>query len=161
MNRNDRHHIIAVLTATASLLFLGACATETSTTVAGNNMGDTEMERVLVNSGFRVMTAQTDGQRRHLTRLPDSQFQQVVEHGTTYYLYADKRDHRLYVGDQYAYRAYLGYLHNKKLRDQGVFVWEVRPADRANNKTVEIWNGGGPFPPWSRNRPNDQSLTGQ
>ena len=84
----------------------------------------------------------------------------MVQNGTTYYLYADKRDNRLYMGDQYAYRAYLGYLHNKKLRNRGVFVWEVRPADRANNKTVEVWIGDSPFPPWSRNRPNDQSLSG-
>ena len=149
----------AVGLAALSLLF-PACATETTATVAGQtNLGDTEMERVLVTSGFKVRTAHTSGQRTHIAHLPGNQFQQVVQNGVTYYLYADKRDNRLYIGDQYAYRAYLGYLHNKKLRDQGVFVWEVRPADRANNKTVEIWHGDTPFPPWSPSRPNDQSIS--
>ena len=159
MKANDRYQIIGAGAAIALLLFLSACATETTTTAAaGDNLGDTEMERVLITSGFKVRAAHSSGQRNHIAQLPGNQFQQVVMNGATYYLYADKRDNRLYIGDQYAYRAYLGYLHNKKLRSEGVFVWEVRPADRANNKTVEIWHGGGPFPPWSRNRPNDQSL---
>ena len=155
MKTNDRHRIIGVVAAVALLLFLPA-----TTKGAENNLGDTEMERVLITSGFKVRTAHTNGQRNHIGRLPGNQFQQVVQNGTTYYLYADKRDNRLYIGDHYAYRAYLGYLHNKKLRNRGVFVWEVRPADRANNKTVEVWIGDSPFPPWSRNRPNDQSLSG-
>ena len=148
----------AVGVAALTLLF-SACATETTTTaVADTGLADTEMERVLITSGFKVRTANNGAQRNHIAQLPGTHFQQVVQNGTTYYLYADKRDNRLYIGDQYAYRAYLGYVHNKKLRDQGVFVWEVRPADRANNKTVEIWHGVGPFPPWSPSRPNDQSL---
>ena len=155
MKENVRYHITGALVALTLFLFLPA-----TTSLAENNLGDTEMERVLVTSGFKVKTAHTNGQRNHIARLPGNQFQQVVQNGTTYYLYADKRDNRLYIGDQYAYRAYLGYLHNKKLRNRGVFVWEVRPADRANNKTVEIWTGDSPFPPWSRNRPNDQSLSG-
>src|ERR1700752_3355695 len=114
MKANDRYQIIGVSAAVALLLFLPA-----TTSVAKNNLGDTEMERVLVTSGFKVRTAHTNGQRNHIARLPGNQFQQVVQSGTTYYLYADKRDNRLYIGDQYAYRAYLGYLHNKNLRNRG------------------------------------------
>ncbi len=160
MKRNNLNHMFGALAAIALFTFVPACAAQTRTAaVDGNGLGDTEMERALVSSGFKVRRAHTSGQRSHISHLPGNQFQQVVQNGSTYYLYADKRDNRLYIGDQYAYRAYLGYLHNKKLRDKGVFVWEVRPADRANNKTVEIWHGDSPFPPWSPSRHNDQSLS--
>lgn len=158
MKQDDLKRIIAALAAAALMLFLAPRVTEARTHANGDNLADTEMEHVLLNSGFKVKSASNGGQRSHISRLPDNEFQQVMQNGKTYYLYADKRDNRLYVGDEYAYRAYLGYLHNKKLRKQGVFVWEVRPADRANNKTIEIWHGWTPFPEWSNSRRNDQSL---
>ena len=158
MKQQDLKRIIGALAAAVLILFLAPRATEAKTNANGDNLADTEMERVLLTSGFKVKTASNGGQRNHISRLPDNQFQQVMEGGRTYYLYADKRDSRLYVGDEYAYRAYIGYLHNKNLRQQGVFVWEVRPADRANNKTIEIWHGWTPFPEWSNSRRNDQAL---
>ena len=145
--------VIGAAVAIATAVLLPACATDTN--MAGNNVADTEMEQALITSGFKVRTASNGDQRNHIGRLPDSQFQAVVQNGNTYYLYADKRDNRLYVGDHWAYRAYKGYLHNRKLRQQGVFVWEVRPADRANNKTIEVWHGWTPFPEWSPSRSND------
>ena len=158
MKQQDLKRIVGALAAAALILFLAPRATEARTNANGDNLADTEMEHVLMNSGFKVRTASNGGQRNHISRLPDNKFQQVMQSGKTYYLYADKRDNRLYVGDEYAYRAYLGYLHNKKLRQQGVFVWEVRPADRANNKTIEVWHGWTPFPEWSNSRRNDQAL---
>ena len=82
------------------------------------------------NSGFRVSNATTAEQRRQIRTLPDNQFTEVRQGSTSYYLYPDKRENRLFAGDHWAYRAYLGYVHNRKLREKGVFVWEVRPADR-------------------------------
>jgi hypothetical protein len=158
MKQQNLKQLTGGLAVAALLLFLAPNAAQARGDRSGDNLGDTEMEHVLVNSGFKVKAASNGGQRHHIARLPDNQFQQVVQNGNTYYLYADKRDNRLYIGDQHAYRAYLGYLHNKKLRQQGVFVWEVRPADRANNKTVEVWHGWTPFPEWSNSRRNDQAL---
>src|SRR5436190_16826168 len=147
------YHLFGKLAVAALMLLLPVSASQ-----AKSDMSDTEMERALVTAGFKVKTATMSEQRHHVAGLPDAQFQAVVRNGHTYYLYADKRDNRLYVGDEYAYRAYKGYLHNRKLRQQGVFVWEVRPADRANNKTVEVWHGWTPFPEWSNSRRNDQAL---
>lgn len=155
--KNHKLNVCLAISA-ISLLFLGACATQAMAETNGNNLADTEMERALVTSGFKVRAAGNGGQRRHIAHLPDREFQAVVQNGRTYYLWADKRENRLYVGDEYAFRAYKGFLHNRKLRQQGVFVWEVRPADRGNNKTVEVWHGWTPFPEWSNSRPNDQSL---
>jgi hypothetical protein len=158
MKQHGLKQLTGGLAVAALLLFLAPNGAQARGDRTGDSLGDTEMEHVLVNSGFKVRSASNGGQRSHISRLPDNQFQQVVQNGNTYYLYADKRDNRLYIGDQHAYRAYLGYLHNKKLRQQGVFVWEVRPADRANNKTVEVWHGWTPFPEWSNSRRNDQAL---
>jgi len=147
MKKHD--HLIGKLAVAALMLLLPVSGSQAKPDA------DTEMERALVTSGFKVKTATMSEQRNHVARLPDGEFQAVERGGHTYYLYADKRDNRLYVGDEHAYRAYKGYLHNKKLRQQGVFVWEVRPADRANNKTVEVWHGWTPFPEWSPSRTND------
>jgi hypothetical protein len=112
------------------------------------DLADTDMERALVTSGFKVRPANNSEQRKQLRRLPDNEFTMMKEGGNTYYLYPDKKDNRLYAGDHWAYRAYQGYLKNKHLRAQGVFVWEVNPSDKANNKTIEVWHGYPPFREW-------------
>jgi hypothetical protein len=138
--------LIRMLATTASILLLPLCATQASN--SNNDAADTDMEKALVNSGFKVRPATTSSQRAQLRRLPDSQFEEVKQNGNTYYVYADKKDGRLYVGDHWAYQAYQGYLKNKKLRKDGAFVWEVHPGDKANNKTIEVWNGYPPFRDW-------------
>jgi len=124
-------------------------------TWAKSYSGYTDMERALITSGFKVQSATTAAQRNQIRNLPDNQFTEIKQAGGSYYLFPDKRENRMFAGDHYAYRAYLGYIHNRKLREKGVFVWEVRPADRANNKTIEVWHGWTPFPEWSNSRPND------
>jgi hypothetical protein len=147
--------IIGGLAVTALVAWLPACVTHSSNMAGGGDTADTEMERALVSSGFKVKTATTDGQRNHIRRLPDTQLEVVEQNGKKFYLYADKREDRLYVGDEWAYRAYRGYLKNQDLRKKGVFVWEVHPGDKANNKTVEVWHGWTPFPEWSPSRTNE------
>jgi len=120
-----------------------ARATEGSTVTA-----DTDQEQVLLTSGFKVKAAKSATQRAQLRAMPDNQFTMVNQAGSTYYLYPDKKDNRLYAGDQYAYRAYQGYLKNRRLREQGVFVWEVNPADRSSNRTIQIWHDWSPFQEW-------------
>jgi hypothetical protein len=142
MKQDQFKQLFATLAAAVLILFAPGCATQ------GNDVADTEVERALLNSGFKVRDARTAEQREHFRRMPDNQFTMVKQPENTYYLYPDKRDNRLYVGDQWAYRAYQGYVKNKHLRAQGVFVWEVNPSDRANNRTVEVWNGWAPFGEW-------------
>ena len=130
--------------AVAALSFLfSACATDT-VNVAGNGGGG-EMERALLASGFKARTASTTVQRHNMVSMPDHQFELVRQNGNDYYVYASKRSNRLFVGDRWAYQAYQGYVRNNELRKQGVFVYEVHPGDRANNRTVDIYNGYPPF----------------
>jgi hypothetical protein len=112
---------------------------------AAQDLSDTEMERALVNSGFKMRHGTSAEQRAQIRRLPSDEFQEVKQNGTTYYVYASKRDNRLYVGDHWALQAYQGFVRNRELRKQGAFVFEVRPSDKANNKTIDIWPGYPPF----------------
>ena len=111
-------------------------------------VADTQMEQALLNSGFKVKAADTAVRRAHIRRLPDNQFTMVKQDGKMYYLYADKKDNRLYAGDQYAYRAYEKFVRDNQLRAQGVFVRPLRFENKSDNKTIEVWHGWEPFPAW-------------
>jgi hypothetical protein len=111
-------------------------------------VADTEQEQVLVSSGFKARPARTPEQRRQVRELPDNQFTMVKQNGNTYYLYPDKKDNRLYAGDQYAYRAYERYFKDKQLRAQGVFVYPLRWENKSDPRNVKVWHGWEPFPAW-------------
>jgi hypothetical protein len=118
-------------------------ATQSNAAVA-----DTEQEQVLLSSGFKVKPANTAARRAQIHALPDNQFTMVKQDGKTYYLYPDKRDNRLYAGDQYAYRAYERYFKDKKLRAQGVFVFPLHPENKSDPRNIQVWHGWDPFPAW-------------
>ena len=142
MKRKQGGQFVSMLAAVALILFTAGCATQTA------NVADVEVEQVLLTSGFKAKTARTPAQRAHLRTMPDNQFVTVQQDGNTYYLYADKKNDRLYAGDHWAYRSYQNYFKNKRLRQEGVFVREVNPADRANNQTVQVWHDWSPFRDW-------------
>jgi hypothetical protein len=123
------------------LLFPGYAA-------ADRPMSDREMDAALRNSGFRVRPASNAAQRASMRGMHDGEFTVVNQNGNTYYVYVDRTTNRLYAGDHWAYRAYQGYIRNRHLREKGVFVYEVRPGDRANNKTVDIYHDWTPFDQW-------------
>jgi hypothetical protein len=142
MKHHQFKNLIGAFAAAALVLWLAACATETS------NVADTDVGGALLMAGFKVKTSTMAEQRNHLRTLPDNRFAMVKEDGTTYYLYADKRQGRLYVGDQWAYRAYINNVKNNQLRKQGAVVFEVDPSNRADNRTVVVWHGWSPFHEW-------------
>ena len=111
-------------------------------------VADTEQEQVLLSSGFKVKSANSPAQRAQIRALPDHQFTMVKQDGKTYYLYPDKKDNRLYSGDQYAYRAYDRYFKDKNLRAQGVFVFPLRPENKSDPRNIQVWHGWDPFPAW-------------
>jgi len=123
------------------LLFPGYAA-------ADRPMTDREMDAALRNSGFKVRPASNAAQRASLREMRDGEFTVVNQNGNTYYVYVDRQTNRLYAGDKWAYRAYQGYVRNRHLREKGVFVYEVRPGDRANNKTIDIYHDWSPFDRW-------------
>ena len=142
MKNQQFKNLIGAFAAAAVILWLGACATQTS------NVADTDMRGALLAAGFKVRPATTVEQRNHLRTLPDNRFTMVKEGGESYYLYADKKDGRLYVGDHWAYQAFVNDEKNNRLRQQGAFVFETDPSNRANNRTVVVWHGWSPFQQW-------------
>ena len=141
MKHKQCKNLIVASAAVAVTLWLGACATQT-TSVANTDVGG-----ALLTAGFKVKTATTIEQHNHLRTSPDNQFVTVKEGGNTYYLYADKRQGRLYVGDHWAYQAYINNIKNNQLRKQGAFVIED-PTNKADNRTIVIWHGWSPFREW-------------
>ena len=135
-------NLIGTFAAAAIMLWLGACATQTS------NVADTNMGGALLAAHFKVKTATTAAQHRELRNLPDHRFTMANKVATSYYLYADKSQGRLYAGDQWAYRAFINNAKNNRLRQQGAFVFETDPSNRANNRTVVIWHDWSPFQQW-------------
>ena len=142
MKRQYLTSLIGPAMAAALILMFPAYA------AADRPMSDREMDAALRSSGFRMRPASTAAQRHDLRGMRDDQFTVVNQNGNTYYLFVDRATNRLYAGDQWAYRAYQGYVRNRHLREKGVFVWEVRPGDRANNKTVDIYHDWTPFDRW-------------
>jgi hypothetical protein len=135
-------NLIATCAAAAAIFWLAACATQTS------NTADTDIAGALLAAGFKVKTATTAAQHHQLRNLPDNRFTVVKQGSETYYLYADKRQGRLFAGDHWAYQAYVNNIKNNRLRKQGAFVDEVDPSDRANNRTIVIWHDWSPFQQW-------------
>jgi len=133
---------VAVTVAVAAVVGFG------SPGFGATKQGDTEMEQVLLTSGFKVQPAHTPAQRSQLRSLPPNQFTMVKQNGSEYYLYPDSTDNRLYAGDHYAYRSFQNYFKNRALREKGVFVLEVKPADRSNNRTIQVWHDWSPFDQW-------------
>ena len=140
--KNQFKNAIGIFAVAAAIVCLSGCVTQTSD-VAHTNLGP-----ALLAAGFRVRPATTSEQRNHLMSLPDNRFKMVKENGRPYYLYADKKHERLFVGNRFAYQAYINNVENNQLRKQGAFVWEVNPSDRALNRTIVIWHGWTPFSEW-------------
>ena len=109
---------------------------------------DTVQEQWLLYSGFNVKSASTARQRAQVRALSSNEFTAIEQNGTTYYLYPDQKNYRLYAGDQYAYRAYQRYVKDNQLRAEGVFVRPIRYENKSDPRNVEIWHEWGPFPAW-------------
>jgi hypothetical protein len=106
------------------------------------------VDQVLLSSGFNAKPARTPAQRAQLRALPDNEFTTVKQNGNTYYLYPDKKHNRLYAGDHNAYRAYMNFFKNKKLRAKGVAVFPINPANKSSNRTIQVWEEWTPFDQW-------------
>jgi hypothetical protein len=139
--KNQFKNTIGIFAVAGAIVFFNGCATQT--TSVADSPGP-----ALLAAGFKVKPATSSEQRNHLSTLPDNRFKVVEESGEPYYLYADKKNEKLYVGNRFAYQAYINNVKNNELRKQGAFVYEVNPSDRALNRTIVIWHGWSPFREW-------------
>ncbi len=142
MKHQQLKNLISVFAVVATVLWLGACVTQTS------NVADTNMDGALLAAGFKSRPAVTPAQRQQLRALPDNRFTRVKQGSQTYYLYPDKNQGRLFAGNEWAYRGFVNNAKNNELRKQGAFVFETDPSDPANPRPIVIWHGWSPFPEW-------------
>lgn len=133
---------VALTVAVAAVVGFG------SSSFGATDQRSIEIEQVLLTSGFKVQPAHTPAQLSQLRSLPADQFTMMKQNGKEYYLYPDNKNNRLYAGDHYAYRSFQNYYKNKGLREKGVFVWEVNPAQRSKNTTIQVWHDWSPFDQW-------------
>ena len=129
--KNQFRNTIGIFAVAGAIVCLSGSATQAS--------GVPDLAPALLAAGFKVRPATTAEQRSHLGTSPDNPFKIVNEDGEPYYLYVDKKHERLFVGNRFAYLAYINNIKNNQLREQGAFVWEVNPSNRALNRTVVVW----------------------
>jgi hypothetical protein len=122
----------------ALIVFIPACATQTG------NVASSDVQTVLVQSGFKVRTATTPQQRLRLQRLPEHHFTVVKQNGENFYVWADKPNYRLYCGNEQVYRAYKEYRKAQREREEGAITWIEEPR----GIPVTVFQGWAPFREW-------------
>lgn len=119
----------------ALIVLIPACATQTG------NVASSNVQAVLVQSGFKMRTATTPQQRQRLQGLPEHQFTAVKQNGENFYVWADKPNNQLYCGSEQAYRAYKEHRKAKRQREEGAITW----IDEPSGIPVTVFHGWAPF----------------
>ncbi|MBN8248108.1 MAG: hypothetical protein J0L84_11765 [Verrucomicrobia bacterium] len=76
-------------------------------------------EQYLAASGFKVIPATTPEQLQHLDTLPGGKISVIKRQGQVYFIYPDRAQKQLYVGNNAQYSAYQNLLLNEKNLQQG------------------------------------------
>ena len=124
-------HLFLTIGVAALVAFAASCSTTQQT------------ENLLSAAGFKATPATTAQQQAHLKTLPANKVTMVVRDGKTYYVYPDKTQQVLYVGQDAQYQEY------QKLRLQKQMAQEQVQAADMNSEDWGGWgifNGGGVAP---------------
>jgi len=141
---NSRFWLVGSLGILALTVFLAGCAATTTTSPPAAAPPDS-MESLLVSAGFKVVPADTPEKAAFIAKLPPKKLcpHKRQKDGALRYVYADKDNKRLYVGDAAAYQNFINQAVLQK--------WEERrrqPAEM-NFDDPEFWimwkdaHGGG------------------
>jgi len=130
--------LISTVPAMAVIVFIPACATQTG------KVASSDVQAVLVQSGFKVRSATTPQQQQQLQHLPEHQFTVVKQKGENFYVWADKPSNRLFCGNEQAYRTYKEYRKAQQERESGAITWVEEPR----GIPVTVFRGWEPFPEW-------------
>ncbi len=138
MKQQKLRRLTSIVPAMALIVLIPACATQTG------NVASSDVQAVLVQSGFKVRTATMPQQRQRLQRLPEHQFTAVKQNGENFYVWADKPNKQLYCGTEQAYRAYKEYRKAQQEREEGAITWIEEPR----GIPVTVFYGWAPFREW-------------
>ncbi len=103
------HPLLQQLGLVVLLTWIAGCATNSHRT-----------ESYLAASGFKVMPATTPEQLKQLNTLPDKKITVVKRQGQVYFVYPDKSQNQLYIGQNAQYSAYQNLLLNQKALEEGL-----------------------------------------
>ena len=97
-----------------------------------------QTEDLLAASGFKVIPATSAEQQAHLKTLPNHKMSMVQRNGKEYFVYPDKENNVLYVGQNAQYQQY------QKMRQEHQLAQEQ--ADSNMLLADPGWNVWGPWP---------------
>jgi hypothetical protein len=96
----------------------------------------TKRENLLSAAGFKMVPAATPEQKSHLQTLPPGKVTMVQREGKTYFVFPDRKQQVLYVGQQAQYDEY------QKLRLQNQLAQDQMNAAELNSEPAwGVWGG--------------------
>jgi hypothetical protein len=123
-----------------ALSLLGLVTACQSTAVAPS--AESQKEKLLVQSGFKVKTVTTPEQQQRVSSLPAGEVSTVGYNGKLYYVYPTAARDRIFVGNQTEYNAYMQAVVAYGLTTSPSFVRETRGQHRV---LVQQFRGFGPL----------------
>jgi hypothetical protein len=133
--------LFIVLGAAALIGLLTSCATSPAK----------RTEKLLTQSGFKVVPATTPAQQQQLSRLSPDKISPVKRNGKVYYVFPDHIRNVAYVGNKAQYHAYQIAVQNQQLSEDARLERDVRAAPMENEDAAvmsgaepgweQIWEG--------------------
>lgn len=115
-----------------TLVMLAGCAA-----IEAQRVADTE--QLLSAAGFTLKIADTPEKQAHLQSLTQHKIVPHTRDGKIYYVYADAKDNRLYVGDEDAYQRYQKLAVEKEIAEDRI------EAAQMNMDAAMDWGMWGPW----------------
>jgi hypothetical protein len=100
-----------------------------------------QREKMLTQSGFKVVPAASVAQQNQIQTLPPNQISRVKRNGKFYYVFPDHARNVLYVGNQAQFHAYQMAVQNQQLTEDAKLMREAQDAPRVAEDT-DIASGG-------------------
>jgi hypothetical protein len=125
--------LLILLTITTLLAFVAGCATTPTQ----------RTEKLLVQSGFKALSASTPDQQQQIKALPPAKLSPIKRKGQTYYVFPDPQRNVVYVGKKAQYQAYQIAVQDQYLAQDGKLL---RDASRSSNYSEDALEMSGAVP---------------
>jgi hypothetical protein len=142
MNRTNRKRVNRMNSMTRVGTSLGIVSTMALLALGVGCSTTTKRENLLSAAGFKMMPAATPEQKAHLQTLPADKVTMVQREGKTYFVFPDRKQQVLYVGQQAQYDEY------QKLRLQNQLAEDQMNSAELNSEPAwGVWGGWGAIGP--------------
>ena len=100
-------------------------------------------EKMLTQSGFKVIAANTSAQQQQMNKLPTDKLSPVKRNGAVYYVFPDPARKVLYVGNKDQYHTYRIALQNQRLAEDARMERDLQFAP-VENEDAAVMSGAEP-----------------